>query len=82
MLVPSWLNFLGRARKCDLAEGGVTLGMCFEISEDWCYSQCFSLPVVVSQYVSSQLLPAAMLPTVMSMDSSPRTISPQLKFLL
>lgn len=81
-MLPRWLNFLGRTRKCDPAGGGVTLGMCFEISEGWCCSQCFSLPVLVSQYVSSRLLPAAMLPTVVSMDSSPRIISPKLKFLL
>lgn len=68
-LVASCWNCLERIR-CGLVRGGVLLGLCFGISKDWCHSQCYLLLMGEFQYVSSQLLPAAMLPTIMIMRFS------------
>ena len=55
-LVPSWWNCLGRIGRCGLRERGVSLGVGFEDSKDWCHSQCVLCPVLVVQDVNPQPL--------------------------
>jgi hypothetical protein len=43
-LISSWWNYLGRIRRCDLAAGGVPLGMGFEISKAHAILSKLTLP--------------------------------------